>query len=107
WATRDLLGVVLGALGPALMVYLWAWEGPPWLPHTLPVRVVGSLLGLAVATVGYTYPMVRYLQRQAAPANPEHATGPTLRRMLLAACLSGVALLGTWGSTQWAPSWAD
>jgi MFS family permease len=27
--------------------------------------------------------------------------------MLLAACLSGVALLGTWGSTQWAPAWAD
>jgi MFS family permease len=27
--------------------------------------------------------------------------------MLLAACLGGVALLGTWGSTQWAPSWAD
>jgi MFS family permease len=26
---------------------------------------------------------------------------------LLAACLSGVPLLGTWGSTQWAPSWAD
>jgi MFS family permease len=27
--------------------------------------------------------------------------------MLLAACLSGIALLGTWGSVQWAPSWAD
>ena len=27
--------------------------------------------------------------------------------MLLAACLSGVALLGTWCSVQWAPSWAD
>jgi MFS family permease len=27
--------------------------------------------------------------------------------MLLGACLSGVALLGTWGSTQQAPSWAD
>jgi MFS family permease len=25
----------------------------------------------------------------------------------MAACLSGVALLGTWGSTQWAPSYAD
>src|SRR5207249_707366 len=37
----------------------------------------------------------------------EHAWGPTLRRMLLAACLSGVALLGTWGSTQWAPTWAN
>ena len=28
-------------------------------------------------------------------------------RMLMGAVLSGVALLGTWGSTQWAPSWAD
>ena len=26
--------------------------------------------------------------------------------MLLAACLSGVALLGTWGTTQWAMTWA-
>mgnify|MGYP006170800589 CR=1 FL=1 len=31
----------------------------------------------------------------------------TVRRMLLAACLGGVALLGTWGSAQWAPSYAD
>ena len=27
--------------------------------------------------------------------------------MLLAAGLSGVALLGTWASVQWAPTWAD
>ena len=26
--------------------------------------------------------------------------------MLLGACLAGVALLGTWGSIQWAPRWA-
>jgi MFS family permease len=104
WATRDLLGVMVGATGPALMVYLWAWSEPEWL-HSLPVRLGGSLLGLILATVGYTYPLVRYLQRQAAGDGP--AAGPTLRRMLLAACLSGVALLGTWGSVQWAPSWAD
>ena len=30
-----------------------------------------------------------------------------LRRMGLGACLSGVALLGTWASVQWAPTWAD
>ncbi|HKI31463.1 MAG TPA: MFS transporter [Gemmataceae bacterium] len=106
WATRDLLGVVIGALGPALMVYLWAWDGPEWLRHTLPVRLVGSVLGLTAATVGYTYPLVRYLQRQM-PANSAHRWAPTLRRMLLAACLSGVALLGTWCSVQWAPAWAD
>jgi MFS family permease len=107
WATQDLLGVALGATGPALMVYLWAWEGPAWLPHTLLLRIGGSVLGLIVATAGYTYPLVRYLQRQTAPVNADHATGPTVRRMLLAACLSGVALLGTWGSLQWAASWAD
>src|SRR5207237_767498 len=31
---------------------------------------------------------------------------PTLQRMLLAACLSGVALVGTWGSVQQAPTYA-
>jgi MFS family permease len=104
WATQDLLGVVLGASGPALMVYLWAWDGPDWLKHTLPVRLAGSAIGILIATAGYTYPVVRYLQRE---ANAGHPSGPWLRRMVLAACLSGVALLGTWGSTQWAPSWAD
>jgi MFS family permease len=107
WAGRDLLGVLLGVLGPALMIYLWAWEGPAWLPHTLGLRLAGSLLGLMIAAAGYTYPLVRYLQRQGAVGDNEHAWGPTLRRMLLAACLSGVALLGTWGSTQWAPTWAN
>jgi MFS family permease len=111
WATRDLLGVLIGAAGPVLIVYLWAWEGPAWLPHTLSVRVIGTVLGLAIATVGYTYPLVRYLQRaeksSKTPVEGVHAWRPTLRRMLLAACLSGVALLGTWGSTQWAPSYAD
>jgi MFS family permease len=31
----------------------------------------------------------------------------TIPRMLLAAALSGVALLGSWGAMQWAPTWAD
>jgi MFS family permease len=106
WATRDLLGVAVGALGPALMVYLWAWDGPAWLRHTLAVRLAGSGLGLLIAAAGYTYPLLRYLQRQGLPGDPTHSWRPTLRRMLLAACLSGVALLGTWGSVQWAPSWA-
>jgi MFS family permease len=105
WATADLLGVVIGALGPALMIYLWAWDEPAAL-HTLPVRLAGSGLGLLVAAAGYTYPVIRYLQRQARSSGG-HAWGPTLGRLLLAACLSGVALLGTWCSVQWAPSWAD
>jgi MFS family permease len=107
WQSSDLLGVLFGLLGCFLIVYLWAWTGPDWLEHTLPVRICGSLLGLLVALFGYTFPLVRYLQRQTnADRNAESWT-PTLGRMLLAACLSGVALLGTWASAQWVPAWAD
>ena len=54
------------------------------------------------------YPAWRYLQR----TDPtDLADGiwrsPTVRRMLLAACLSGVPLLATWGSIQFLPLWAD
>lgn len=109
WASRDLLGVLLGATGPALIVYLWAWNGPDAFPHTMVVRVIGSLLGLAVAVAGYTFPLIRYLQRQqlSDPTAPPGEFRTTLGRMLLGAGLAGVALLGTWGSAQWIPSWAD
>jgi hypothetical protein len=60
--------------------------------------------------VGYTHPVKRYLARAAESitvAVPQLDDRRILRRMLLGACLSGVALLGTWGSLQWAPAWAD
>jgi hypothetical protein len=70
------------------------------------LRGLATVLGLAIVTVGYCFPVVRYLQRQDKIARLRW-NHPTLRLMLLAACLSGVALLGTWGSTQQVPSWAD
>ncbi len=100
WATQDLLGVLVGLAGPALIVYVWA------VPHHALVRLVATLVGLTIAAVGYTYPVMRFFHRQQLAGGTE-AWQPTLQRMLLGACLSGVALLGTWGSTQWAPSWAD
>jgi MFS family permease len=68
-----------------------------------------------MAVVGYTYPVVRFLQRfrDSRPAEPRSPAtranmfSTTLQRMALAAGLSGVALLGTWGATQQAPAWAD
>lgn len=112
WATQDLSGVVAGVAGPALIVYLWAY------PHATLLRLVGTLAGLGIALVGYTFPVVRYFQRlsgdkvrrqarNAMECRVISAQAATLRRMLLAACLSAVALLGTWGSVQWAPSWSD
>lgn len=110
WQTRDLLGVLLGALGPALMVYLYAFDSTGKIPHSLPLRLIATILGLAMAVVGYTYPVVRYLQRFRDARRDESSAamfGSTIRRMILAASLSGVALLGTWGATQQAPAWGD
>ena len=130
WASTDLFGVLIGLAGPALIVFLWAAPLGVWLtaqpaaadeatrtaqaittpPHiawiVLAIRLAGTAVGLLFAIVGYTFPMMRYLQRQGIKLGSEDAWRPTLARMLLAAALSGVALLGTWGSTQQAPAWA-
>jgi hypothetical protein len=126
WSAVDLWALVVGALAVCAMVYLWAAEQDASLLPTLPalnapllwlfqaaqasvlVRVAQYLVPVAVVTAAYTYPVLRYLQRSATGReDSQHAIGPTIGRMLLVACLSGVALLGTWGSLQWAALWAD
>jgi MFS transporter, SHS family, sialic acid transporter len=103
WAARDLIGVVLGTLGPLGIIYLWAHGS-----LDLRVRVLGTFVGLAVALAGYLYPVIRFASRlQAAGSGDRDFIYSIVRRMLLAAALSGVALLGSWGSMQWAPTWAD
>ena len=107
-ASQDLIAVLVGLIGPALIVYVWAADATGGIEHSFLVRAVATLVGLAIAIVGYTYPVVRYFQRQAvADSRAAADQGLMLKRMLLGACLSGVALLGTWGSTQQAPSWSD
>lgn len=103
WVTTDLLGVLIGALGPGLIVYVWATKDT-----STALRVGGTIAGLTVAVIGYTYPVYRYLTRALASSGGGEKTpvAPIIRRMLLAACLGGVALLGTWGSTQWGSAWA-
>lgn len=113
WMTHDLLGVLVGALGAGLIIVAWGYKSLTLLgvsvPLYYPVKIVVTLLGLGVAILGYTFPVVRFLQRSYRSA--EGTAGTTSSRriiglMLLGAGLSGVALLGTWGSTQWAPRWA-
>jgi MFS family permease len=101
WASTDLVGVLIGAGAAAVMLYLWALESVSWV-----VRGAGSALALAVIIVGYTYPVVRYLQRCGTGTRAGWSS-TTLWRMILGAGLGGVALLGTWASIQWAPVWAD
>lgn len=116
WYSKDLIGVLVGMLGPALMVYLYAFDATGSFQHTLSVRLIATVLGLCLALCGYLYPVYQYQRRASQaehrPAGQERqpnvfTDGQMLRRMMLAAGLSGVALLGTWGATQQAPAWAD
>jgi MFS family permease len=127
WQTRDLLGVLCGSLGAIGVLWVWAGANLP-LHETLaatefgatmreqtrlllepaPAKLVATLFGLAIALVGYMYPVTRYIQRSnQGPAGAKIDFAFARRRLLLAAGLSGVALLGSWASVQWAPTWAD
>jgi MFS family permease len=169
WAARDLVGIVVGVAGALGIIFLWA------TPLALAVQIGGTLAGLALITVCYCYPIVRYLQRseedlkRAIPTASENTTRariaaegitqagsasegilagsareglsqsrsvsegdahsprslsqrssedvrspsntavwlPTVRRMLLGACLGGVPLIVTWSSVQWSSVWTD
>ncbi|MBI2805668.1 MAG: MFS transporter [Planctomycetes bacterium] len=116
WATRDLISVLIGAIAACLMIVLWAVKWKEFfdeasrdgmMPWILAFQVAGSLVCFGIVTWGYTYPVLCYLRRaQASGQVGTSESGPTLKRMLLAATLSGVALLGTWGTIQQAPAWS-
>jgi len=106
WATRDLAGVLVGSVAVLAIVAVW-------MPGGIAARGGGALgtaltlAGFAVALAGFLLPVLGYLRRaQQAGAVDGSARGRIVRTMILAACLSGVALMGTWGSMQWLPKWA-
>jgi MFS family permease len=102
WAARDLAGVLIGLGGGLAIIVLWTMR------VGVLVQIIGTLLALAVITVGYCYPLVRYLQRSVSDTTGNPAVWlPTVRRMLLGACLGGVPLVVTWSSVQWSSAWAD
>ena len=100
WNGRNLLGVLFGAAVCWGILLLWV----PDFHCTWPLRIGGTLIGVPLVTLGFLFPVFRYLGRS---QNPPGFTGRTLRTMLLAACLSGVPLMGTWASIQWALTWAN
>jgi MFS transporter, SHS family, sialic acid transporter len=98
WSARDLLGVLIGAAAAAGILYLWAED------FSYPIRIVGTVIGVAIVTVGYLYPVRGYLSR--AGTTPKE-NRQTIGRMLLAAGLSGVPLLATWGGVMWVYNFVD
>lgn len=104
WVTADLLGVLLGLIGPTAIIVVWAYNWT-WLP--LWGKFLVTLIGLAIAVAGYTYPVVQFMRRSVTAGQSSSADSSGIfSRMMIGACLSGVALLGTWASMQWAAKWA-
>ncbi len=102
WANSDLIGVFLG--GAAALVIIWSWSP---VGTSIPIATVVTVICLAVSLAGFLYPVRQYLSRAVSAGSLRPGTERlVVRNMLFGAALAGVALLGTWGSIQWASRWA-
>ena len=52
WQSYDLLGVMIGCLGPLLIVYVWAGNQTFNIAHSTALRIIATLAGLLIATLG-------------------------------------------------------
>jgi MFS family permease len=97
WASRDLLAVLAGAGVCLGLLAVWnSLDG--WAP-----RIAAMVLSLGLIACCYLYPIVGYMVRS---GEEPVVRAAILRRMLLAALISSVPLLATWGAVQWASAWA-
>lgn len=105
WNNIDLCGVLTGCLAAIGIIYVWsplAKNLPSWL------CIVATFVGLIVCLLGFLYPVRQFLTRAISSGKvAAEQKNRVIGRMLFGAGLAGVALLGTWGSIQWAPGWAD
>lgn len=105
WSNSDLFGVLAGCAAAVAIIVVWSPLGDVYLHWSVSVAV--TIAGLQGAVAGFLYPVRQYLRRAAAEGQVTEAQRQQIvQRMLLGAGLAGVALLGTWGSIQWAPRWA-
>lgn len=103
WRTQDLVGVLFGVVCCFGIIGLWSFELP------LVWRLLGTGIALILVAIGYLYPVFKYLLRSADTWQPASKAAPNtiIRLMLIGAMVSGIPLLGTWASVQWATMWAD
>lgn len=113
WAKIDLIGVLVGCVAALVIIACWSPDGAAFLKRSMSpgmvatVSIVVTLVGLGVALMGFLLPVRKYLERAKAAGDlSANKEGTVVRYMLLGAGLAGVAMLGTWGSIQWAAKWA-
>lgn len=96
WRGQDLIIVLFGSIAALMIIFTWAFD------DRMAIRIPVTVIGLFITTACYLFPAWRYLKRSG--STHQHRT-ETIRKMLLAACLSGVPLLATWAGVMWVYSW--
>ena len=101
WSSIDLFGVLIGSV--AALAIVWAWS-PAGVGALAATGV--TIVGLVIALFGYLYPARQYVARAEIAGSLRAAQARDIVKMMIfGAGLASVALLGTWGSTQWASKW--
>ncbi|MFO0937235.1 MAG: MFS transporter [Gemmataceae bacterium] len=100
WASIDLIAVLIGSCFALGIVFAWLNEKS----ISLTVRILCTAVGLLLTIACYLYPVWGYYSRAKAPTGERNKT---ILRMILAAGLSGVPLLATWGGVMWVYKWVD
>ena len=93
-----MLVVLLGSVAALGIVYVWLNE------FEMTIRIGATIVGLIAAIVCYLFPAWQFLKRSEATSA---VRTDTIRKMLLAAGLSGVPLLATWGGVMWVYKWVE
>ncbi len=97
WSGKDLLVVIGGAAIASGIVWTWASNT---LPLVLQISV--TLVFGAGTAACYLFPATQFLARTEPDVTKRRQT---VKRMLLAAGLSGVPLLATWAGVMWQYKW--
>lgn len=105
WAGRDLLSVLVGVFICAILLISWQQMDRLGLSMgaEIALRIGAMVLALVLVACCYLFPIFRYMDRA---GETREVRRMILGRMLIAALISGVPLLATWGAVQWAPLWA-
>lgn len=98
WAGVDVLAVLAGAGFAICMI------AANYYPIPRIAKILGTSLAVLLVTCAYLIPVRGYLKRSRAPRDVRRLI---LSRMLLAAGLSSVALMGTWAGLMWMYRWVD
>src|SRR6516164_6962157 len=90
WSHWDLSGVAIGSVAALAIIWAWSPAGGAFGIGVSSATAI-TLVGLAIAAVGYLHPVRKYLQRAQAAGtlSREHGSG-LIKLMLFGAALAAV-----------------